>query len=261
MLNSIVKAILTFLFFYFLFRVSYGQPVGYHEKWIDGVKVYIVQVDLNSPDVIIKPAIATKSSDKYCPRENFSSFVSRYKPLAAINGTYHDIYTFRPVGTIIIDKQMKWDGERGTAVCFDAMNRVDFKLISGINGKDIDWSEYEQVICTGPTLVYDGEIYLCPKHEYFKDPSVYGAAPRSAIGVTVDNKFIMVVINKGVDLWKLARIMKELKCINAVTLDGGGSTALFYNGSFIKDTTRPLTNFIVVYIDPKKQTSEFLSKY
>lgn len=60
-----------------------------------------------------------------------------------------------------------------------------------------------------------------------------GAAPRTAIGVTADGSIILYTIDGrqtghsyGVQLKTLAKRMQELGCIEAINLDGGGSTAI-----------------------------------
>lgn len=60
-----------------------------------------------------------------------------------------------------------------------------------------------------------------------------GAAPRSAVGITESGNIILYTIDGrqsgysyGVKLSTLAERMKELGCVEAVNLDGGGSTAI-----------------------------------
>lgn len=61
---------------------------------------------------------------------------------------------------------------------------------------------------------------------------------RSAIGYTSNNKVIMLAVEGnntsggvGLTLTELAQVMKEMGCIGAINLDGGGSTALYINGN------------------------------
>ncbi len=63
--------------------------------------------------------------------------------------------------------------------------------------------------------------------------------PRSAIGVTADNKVILLALDgrqsytTGVSTAKLGEIMKRLGCVNAMNLDGGGSTTLSVRGIIV----------------------------
>lgn len=60
-----------------------------------------------------------------------------------------------------------------------------------------------------------------------------GTAPRTAVGVKADGKLIFYVIDgrqagfsTGVQIKTLAKRMAELGCVDAINLDGGGSTAI-----------------------------------
>ncbi|MEZ4761958.1 MAG: phosphodiester glycosidase family protein [Calditrichia bacterium] len=57
--------------------------------------------------------------------------------------------------------------------------------------------------------------------------------PRTAVGFTADNRVIMLVADgrsstwsNGVSLPELANIMIELGCVEAMNLDGGGSSQM-----------------------------------
>ncbi|KAA2239274.1 phosphodiester glycosidase family protein [Chitinophaga agrisoli] len=61
--------------------------------------------------------------------------------------------------------------------------------------------------------------------------------PRTAIGYTADNEVIILAVEgrhagvaDGATLLQLARIMRELGCVEALNLDGGGSTTLWAGG-------------------------------
>lgn len=221
--------------------VKYSSSVIYHTR------VNVVSIDLNDPQIIIKPVLAQKNTGKSYSAERFSSFIKRLKPVAAINGTYHDTSTLHPVGTIIIDGKIASVGSHGTLVGITYTGEIEFRLTNGSNKFYIPWVFYQQGICSGPTLVYQGKIYLQPRKERFKDPRVLGYAPRSALGVTKDNKLLLVTVRTSINLKKLAKIMYALGCQNAVTLDGGGSSSLYYKGKYVTYTNRRLTNILAVY--------------
>ncbi len=91
----------------------------------------------------------------------------------------------------------------------------------------------------GGRLLENGEIY--------KDLEE-GIAPRTAVGVKADGTVVFYVVDgrqinysNGLTLKKLAARMKEIGCIEAINLDGGGSTAIagVYPGS---DTFDVLNN-------------------
>ncbi len=69
--------------------------------------------------------------------------------------------------------------------------------------------------------------------------AVGGKNPRTAIGYTKDNNMIMVTVDGregssvGMTLMQLAGFMKSLECVNAMNLDGGGSTVMYVNGKIV----------------------------
>ena len=84
----------------------------------------------------------------------------------------------------------------------------------------------------GPVLISNGEIDLNIEDEVFFNTPVAGVHPRSAIGYTKDQHLILMVVDgrqaesRGVYLEELALMMSEFKCIEALNLDGGGSSAM-----------------------------------
>src|SRR5205085_2452745 len=54
-------------------------------------------------------------------------------------------------------------------------------------------------------------------------------------------------VARPIYLRQLARLMRSLGCRNAIALDGGSSSAMFYRGRFAARPRRSLTNLLVVY--------------
>jgi exopolysaccharide biosynthesis protein len=69
---------------------------------------------------------------------------------------------------------------------------------------------------------------------------------RSAVGVTKDNKLLLVTVNSAT-IGELAEIMKSLGAYNAMNLDGGASSGLYYKGSYLTTPGRELSNALVIY--------------
>lgn len=92
-------------------------------------------------------------------------------------------------------------------------------------------------------LVKDGEI----KNTYIEemlDVSASSNQPRTAIGITADKKMILFVCEgrnvtagvAGLTTLDVANVLKSLGCVDALNLDGGGSTGMLING---KETIKP----------------------
>ena len=100
-----------------------------------------------------------------------------------------------------------------------------------------DWQEVNHIISGGPYLVRRGEIFVDMTEQ--KLTAIGGRNPRTAIGYTKDNNLIMLTADGregssvGLTLIELAQLMKEFGCINAMNLDGGGSTVMYVQGEVV----------------------------
>ena len=95
----------------------------------------------------------------------------------------------------------------------------------------------------GPVLLHDGAIRITNNEEgKFVGKAINDKHPRTAMGYTADGNLIILVVEGrnpsagGASLLQLAQLMKELGCVEALNLDGGGSTCLLING---KETVKP----------------------
>lgn len=100
-----------------------------------------------------------------------------------------------------------------------------------------DWKEVNHIISGGPYLIKNGDIYVDMTAQ--KLSAIGGRNPRTAIGYTRDNHLIMLTADGregasvGLTLMELASLMKELGCVNAMNLDGGGSTVMYVKGQVV----------------------------
>lgn len=101
----------------------------------------------------------------------------------------------------------------------------------------------QSAIGGGPVLVQNGVIAITNNEERkFAGKAVDNREPRTAIGYTSKGELIVFVCEgrsknaAGLTLPQMAKIMLDLGCIEALNLDGGGSTCLLVNG---KQTNTP----------------------
>ena len=96
----------------------------------------------------------------------------------------------------------------------------------------------------GPVLVQDGQVKISNNEEKkFAGKALADKHPRTAIGYTQDGTMIILAIQgrmkglaEGATLPQMAKIMVDLGCVEAMNLDGGGSSCLLING---KETIKP----------------------
>lgn len=94
----------------------------------------------------------------------------------------------------------------------------------------------------GPVLIKNGKIVNSYVSELFDGENsgigVNDPAPRSAIGITADNKLVLYVCEgremtsgiPGYTTEEVAKILLSFGCIEALNLDGGGSSCMLVNG-------------------------------
>ena len=96
----------------------------------------------------------------------------------------------------------------------------------------------------GPVLVQNGQVSVTNNEEMkFAGKAIDDKHPRSAMGYTKDGKLVLLVIEgrfpakaEGATLTQAALLLKDIGCIEALNLDGGGSSCLIING---KNTIQP----------------------
>jgi hypothetical protein len=83
-------------------------------------------------------------------------------------------------------------------------------------------------------LIKDGHLYLDLKSENFRK-SWTGAQihARTAAGVTADNHLLLATIEGPHTLWDVAKFLHKLGAVDAMNLDGGGSTTMVVHGNTV----------------------------
>lgn len=114
-----------------------------------------------------------------------------------------------------------------------------------------------QIIGGGPRLVRDGQLAVNGEEELFRDDVLRGRAPRTAIGITEDGQLLLVTVNGrqpnisvGMTLAELGTLLMELGAVQAMNLDGGGSTTMVIHDLVLNlpsdGKERPVSNAILV---------------
>lgn len=101
------------------------------------------------------------------------------------------------------------------------------------------WDKTLHVIGAGPTLVKNNAIKVTAAAEQFLPDIAVGRAPRTAVGFTGDGKILLVVVDGrqtfsiGMTLNELAQFMQKQGAVNAMNLDGGGSSEMVVKNSIM----------------------------
>jgi exopolysaccharide biosynthesis protein len=211
-------------------------------------QIQTVTVSLLHPKVNLDMVLAGNTVGKV---EDLNSIAKRSSAIAAINGTFFDAYTkgsFKaPYGYIVSGGKLLKDSPADRRIVFAYDKNHLAGLVAGLDFKKrFDTGVIEGAVQAGPRLLVDGKVSLNVAAEGFRDPKILtGGGSRSALGLTRDHKLILVTTG-GATIPQLAEIMKQAGAYQAMNLDGGASSGLFYNGKYLTSPGRQISNALVV---------------
>lgn len=120
------------------------------------------------------------------------------------------------------------------------------------------WRDAEDILGAGPKIVTAGRVDITGEREKVAPAFVTDRHPRSAIASMADGRVLLLVVDGrqpelsvGMSLDELARVLIELGAVDAINLDGGGSTTMVVKGAILNhpsDPTgeRPVSDAILV---------------
>lgn len=284
------------------FTLPDGIKIFQGERQSPPLKAWYLTVDLNQKNIAIRPYLSTSAAGKegvapFCQRvgaiaainggffgdaTSYSAVVYPNEVLAQnisavvrAGTTYpltRSFFGMTDERKLSVDWIYHFGGRVEDIFTFDrpAANREGIPAPTPIRA---DGKIYEQLLVGiggGPTLVKDSTIHISYTEEVFWGSGVENDArqPRTAVGYTKNNHVILIVADgrqaasEGVTLPELAQILLELGCIEAMNLDGGGSSQMAVGNQLINRPEggtymRPVPTILaVVYSDslafPKK---------
>lgn len=122
--------------------------------------------------------------------------------------------------------------------------KKELRIIKKLKRNSFKKWDMQTAIGGGPVLLQNGEIAISNNEErMFMGKGINDKHPRTAMGYTAEGKLIILVIQgrfeklaEGATLTQEAQILKDLGCVEALNLDGGGSSCMLVNG---KETITP----------------------
>lgn len=219
--------------------------------------VDMITIDLTNPKLKINTlAAANGNCLSNCPAKSLFNYYQTGKGFAAINGTYFDTssakknYYFFPVydslkKVFINEDQLKYP-TTGPIMAFDTNNKFyyfkdsrEFKSVEYF--EQTTGSRLQAAIGNKPRFIEDGLNYLIDWE--VDEGQTNFKTLRNSIGYA-NNKLYLVVAHKAT-VPDLGEIMTSLGIQYALNMDGGGSTALLYDGEYILGPGRNIPNAIV----------------
>lgn len=199
----------------------------------------VVEIELG-PNIEIRPVLAGRNGGR---SEMFSDMVKRLKPYAAINGTFYS-QDMLPLGDVLVDGKLLIRGRYPNAIAIGKNGRIEFIRRSSDR---FDWSNYKCALAAGPRLVHKGVVGVDPKADGFLRLDKESLAPRSGIGLTKSGRLLLVVSTEPVNIVDFAQAMKKAGAVEAMNLDGGPASGLYYDGKLLVKANLRMTNLLVIY--------------
>ncbi|MEM9218071.1 MAG: phosphodiester glycosidase family protein [Cyanobacteria bacterium P01_F01_bin.150] len=234
------------------------QGIRYETLTLPKSIVHVVRISAQAP-VVIRPAIATEGLEK------LEVLAQQAGAIAAINGGFFDPNNQLTTSYVTIDGDVALDPRENSGLMENfnvaiyierILNRSEFRRYqcNTANGQEVNYAialhdqltpfscELIDALGAGPALLpqFRGE------EEAFVDAingrdALGSNTPnaRSAIGLTPDGTIIFAMAAQradvsdrtGLSLFELADVMKSLGAEQALNLDGGSSSSLYYDGT------------------------------
>lgn len=235
------------------------------------LKAWAARIDLSSPDIDVS-VLSTNEEDGRMSVGDFAAESGACLVVNG-GFYLEDNGVFEPVGLLISEGEflqfatpgIYWDDIRydvhRAAIGFHSDNRVEIGWVSsrgdsarlwplpvpndlGIPGAIPDsiigtaW-DVTDAVSGGPALLKNGSNSITAYQEAFFGPAGTEHHPRTAAGISEDGDLLLLVIDgrqrasRGVSFTELAGILKSLGAVDALNLDGGGSSTLVVNGELL----------------------------
>jgi len=194
-----------------------------------------------------------------------SEIAEEYDALAAVNGSYFDMKVggawvfLQADGKQVAGNKSKVIFSHSGAFAEDTSGALVI-----LKRTETDWEyspKYKYVMSAGPIMIHDGEICEIDSVAFNLNRH-----PRTAVGLTKNDHLILVTVDGrqkeavGMNIPELTELMKDLKCTDALNLDGGGSTTMYIKGKehlgivnyptdnkkFDHNGQRPVSNAILI---------------
>jgi len=195
---------------------------------------------------------------KALTRETVLTLAKQHGASAAVNGGFWKL-NGDPAGILKINSSwygtpLKPRGAIGwssnhSRVCIDRV-LTNYQLSDCPEGREIEvipfstsaenWSEFEHIVGGTPVLVKAGKVIEDFSPEQILQSFLVHKHPRTAVGIKETGEWIFVVVDGywlrligGMTIKKLARLMQELGCVQALNLDGGRSSTMVISDTVI----------------------------
>lgn len=108
------------------------------------------------------------------------------------------------------------------------------------------WKRASYIVGGGPQLIKEGRVAIEPEEERIAAKFISDRHPRTAIARLKDGRLLLATVDGrqpgrsvGMSLPELAGLLLEYGVLEAINLDGGGSTTMVVNGKLVNSPSDP----------------------
>ncbi len=242
-----------------------SESNSFHYQLIEknGHQIHLLEVD---PDEYQLISVRAQNDSE---REEVSSLVKKHGALAGINGGFFHLTkegVARPAGVLKVDNQwlgfaklprgaIGWDTKNGNVLVDRIVTkRIEKNAASTAevlpqletsNFSKKTWQEFPYIVGGIPVLLKNGKAITNHSVEKTINSFLDERHARTAICVKENHHWVLMVSAhtkeayrqytdkavEGLTIPELTQFLQELGCVNAINLDGGGSSTLVIDGN------------------------------
>jgi hypothetical protein len=166
-------------------------------------------------------------------------------PFRVVSGPHRDGKTKIPPGGFVLS----FGGEIAPASLAQLKRGAEIALTvtyEPIEGEPKPWSMAQDIVGGAGLLIRDGKDVTDWSMEAFNRGFAEGRHPRTLIGTAADGAIWLVTVDGrqpqlsvGMTLEELRTLARRLGLVNALNLDGGGSTTMWVQGQVLNSPSDP----------------------
>lgn len=205
--------------------------------------------------------IPVRAAGEEVSRETVATLAKRYGARAAINGGFWHLNGM-PAGALKINHQ--WFGTptkpRGaigwsvinpkvlidriltTSSLSDCSSESEIQVIPlSPCATPQDWNQMEHIVGGSPMLIQNGKVIKDFTPEKTSEAFLFNQYSRTGVGIRANGDWVFVVVDSGfldlggMTIKELADLMLSFGCVQALNLDGGGSSTMVIQGIVVNE--------------------------
>lgn len=154
-----------------------------------------------------------------------SKLIKENNAIGGINASFYNLNNRKPCGILIINGKLI--SKNIYSRPYMLINKKNDVIISNKDLNEEEINNIKYAIGGSTYLIKNNNIYV--SHEHLSENFLNLKVKRVCLGIDKDGKILLVIISNA-SLYEAAKIMHHLQAIEAINLDGGASSQMYYKG-------------------------------